>query len=617
MEVRIDLTEQQYRDAFRALSVDRNLRLVEVCGYEVNSQARFSAIWEPGHGAYSASAQWTQHMIRAADFQRVFDERKVLGYRPVRINGYNVAGETFFAAIWEKADGPSWACRHDFHILNLAEHLRQVRLQGYRVADIGCYRNLEPNPEVPPPAPLTYITRFSSIWVESDGRDWDVVGPSRVYQSDFDRQVQLGRFPVRVSGYTPGNTDEFVALFEKAPGMPAEAGHGKDTVHYEADRLRLTNAGWRPIATGAYSAGRGSGAVPRFNPIWEQRNAASVVPGLAATFLRDFDIPGMALAVAKNGRLVYMASSGVANKASGTPASPANLFRIASISKPITSVAVLRLAAEGRVDLQHLVFGPNGYLSALGTPTDPQVENIVVRQLLEHSSGGWPNDANDPMYTNYGLSARELISWVLKNRSLSNAPGTKYAYSNFGYCVLGRVIEQVTGQTYEEYVRQNVLLPCGAQAMFIAGDTEAEKHRYEVTYYGPDGLDPYGIRVSRMDAHGGWLANVSDLLRFAVHVDGFAAPADILSSEYITLMTTPSGLAGSDGYALGWYVGSDGTWSHSGWLAGTTSVLSRTADGYCWAALANSGRRNATDGLSDLMWKIHDRVDIWPENTQL
>jgi CubicO group peptidase (beta-lactamase class C family) len=584
----------------------------------VNNQARYSAIWEPAHGPNGASAQWSDHAIKLADYQSVFDARTAEGFRAVRINGYSVAGQT--RRHLGEDPGPAWDSRHNFNILNLPQHLRNVRQQGYRVADISCYMSLEPNPELPPPAPPAWVTRFSSIWVASDGRDWDVSLPAdgNSYQTIFERQVsQLGRFPVRVSGYTPGDTQKFVAVFERARGMPAEAHHRIDLADYEADQLRLRNAGWRQLAVGGYSLGRGTGAVQRFNPLWERRDADVIAPALAATFMRDFEVPGLSLAVAKDGRLVYAAGFGLADKSTGAPVTPASLLRAASVSKTITAVALMKLAAEGRVALEDPVFGADGHLSELGNPVDPRVGDITVGQLLEHSGGGWPNDDNDPMYTNPQLSSRELISWVLANRSLSAAPGTAYAYSNFGYCVLGRVIEEITGQTYEEYARQSVLLPCGVQGMFIAGDTEPERRPGEVTYYGLDGDDPYGIKVRRMDAPGGWVATPTDLLRFAVRVDRLPAPPDILPAPWITTMTTPSGLPGSDGFAKGWEVGSDGTWSHSGFLAGTASLLVRTADGYCWAALANSGRRNITTaGLNDLMWKIHDRVDVWPPLNQ-
>jgi CubicO group peptidase (beta-lactamase class C family) len=296
-------------------------------------------------------------------------------------------------------------------------------------------------------------------------------------------------------------------------------------------------------------------------------------------------------------------------------------FRIASLTKAITATAVFRLVARNALGLDDRVFGPTGHLSALtGTPIDARVTDITVRHLLQHGGGGWSNDANDPMFTNPALSARDLITKVLATRPLDNAPGTVWAYSNFGYCVLGRVIEAVTGETYENWVRENILLACGS-TMTIAGNTLADRQPGEVVYYGLDNQDPYGMQVSRMDSHGGWVSTAADYLRFLVRVDGLPPVPDLLRPDGITLMTTPSGLPKSDGYASGWHTTTDGTWWHDGILPGTRSVMVRTVDGFCWAALANSGRtvqgdstRDTFSGLDALMWAIRDKVDFWPSS---
>ena len=140
----------------------------------------------------------------------------------------------------------------------------------------------------------------------------------------------------------------------------------------------------------------------------------------------------------------------------------------------------------------------------------------------------------DPM-----LDHAHLISWTLDHRSLDNPPGNHWAYSNFGYCLLGRVIEAATQQTYPEYVQSQVLAPCGIADMRIAGNTREQHAPNEVTYYGQNYQNPYNMNVQRMDSHGGWLATPADLVRFAMHVDGFTDTPNILAPETIKTMTTP------------------------------------------------------------------------------
>ena len=214
------------------------------------------------------------------------------------------------------------------------------------------------------------------------------------------------------------------------------------------------------------------------------------------------------------------------------------------------------------------------------------------------------------MFQRPDLYGDEFISWVLDNQSLVNTPGEVYAYSNFGYCLLGRVIEYTTGQPYDEYVIENVLAPSGISAMEIAGDTLADRRPDEVVYIGND---PYSQPVTRMDAHGGWLATATELVQFAVHVDDFATVPDILDPDTIATMTTPS--AAEPTYAKGWAVNELNNWWHIGSLDGTSTILVRTSGGFCWAALANG---NGID-LDSMVWQMVDAVGEgnWPAGEPL
>ena len=102
---------------------------------------------------------------------------------------------------------------------------------------------------------------------------------------------------------------------------------------------------------------------------------------------------------------------------------------------------------------------------------------------------------------------------------LQTDPGAHYAYSNFGYCLLGRVLEKVTGQSYEQAVKDLILDPADTKSMTIGGNTKQDRLPNEVLYYGQD-EDAYHkiMDVKRMDAHGGWVATPIDLVRFALHI---------------------------------------------------------------------------------------------------
>jgi CubicO group peptidase (beta-lactamase class C family) len=343
-------------------------------------------------------------------------------------------------------------------------------------------------------------------------------------------------------------------------------------------------------------------------PTQAERTAMS---DLARAFMEQYAVPGFSIAVGHGGTILYQTAFGLADRENNEAVTPRHLFRIASVTKTITSVAIFSLIESGRLNLTDTVFGQN---AVTGTdygnpPYNPGVDQITIEHLLTHTGGGWPNDAHDPMFSNLSMNHAHLIQWTLRNRPLDHPPGQNYAYSNFGYCVLGRVIEKIARQPYADYARDAVLKRCGVTDMTIAGNTLAQRQASEVRYYGQGG-DPYGMNVTRMDSHGGWIAMPADLVEFFMHVDGFSAPPNILKPQTIETMTTAS--AANPRYAKGWEVNKANNWWHSGFFSGTSTIAVRTHSGFCWAAFTNTRANSAMDrDLDRLNWNMVRQVKAW------
>jgi CubicO group peptidase (beta-lactamase class C family) len=333
---------------------------------------------------------------------------------------------------------------------------------------------------------------------------------------------------------------------------------------------------------------------------------------LARAYMQKYDIPALSIAVGHAGKLVYQEAIGWADREQREAVTPNNLFRIASVTKPLTSVAIFSLIEDGRLELGNRVFGRDAVLGFdFGRPPyHPHVDQIAIHHLLTHTAGGWDNKANDPMFGHPELNHAQLIELTLRDRPLDHVPGQVYAYSNFGYCLLGRVIEKIVRRPYEAYVREAVLARCGVTDMAIAGNTLAQRRPGEVKYYGQGG-NPYGMNVTRMDSHGGWIARPADLVKFFMHVDGFAEPPNILRPPTIRTMTTAS--SANPGYAKGWSVNTAGNWWHGGSLPGTATIAVRTHSGFCWAALLNTRRQNSplAGDLDRLIWDMVRKVRGW------
>ena len=228
------------------------------------------------------------------------------------------------------------------------------------------------------------------------------------------------------------------------------------------------------------------------------------VPGLepydriVARTMRDHRIPGAAVAVVRHGRLVYARGFGMADRLREVPVQPDSLFRIASLSKPITAVAVLKLVEDGRLELDARVF--RDLLAGIEPhpPKYPRMNEITVRDLLRHS-GGFDRDRSGDVQWEQKKISRKLrksppldcadVIAYMKRQRLDFSPGERYAYSNFGYCALGRVIEQASGMSYEDYVRREVLIPAGAGRMRLADPFLEGRLENEVMYYDYSGAN--------------------------------------------------------------------------------------------------------------------------------
>ena len=370
---------------------------------------------------------------------------------------------------------------------------------------------------------------------------------------------------------------------------------------------------------------------------------------LMQDFVRNQHVVGAALAVTKDSRLVYARGFGLADRDRQEAVRPDSLFRIASVSKPLTGTAIVQLVERKQLRLDANVC----QLLALSNPKDERWRRITVSHLLHHT-GGWDRDKSfDPMFRSVVIAKHfnlpppampeQIISYMTRE-PLDFDPGSRYAYSNFGYSLLGRIIERVSGLRYGQYVRRNVLAPLKIDRMQLGATLADQRAPHEVRYYtaknrtGPAVMGEIGKQVpvpygawclEAMDSHGGWIASAVDLVRFAA---AFDAPqrCPILKPRSIeTLFARPDGPAGHepDGkpkaahYACGWQVreggrGARNAW-HNGALDGTSTLLVRRRDGLNWAVLFNCRKAPNGKELAGLIDpQVHtaaDAVTSWPK----
>lgn len=366
---------------------------------------------------------------------------------------------------------------------------------------------------------------------------------------------------------------------------------------------------------------------------------------LFPAFMDKHSVPGCAVAVTRHGKLVYTRGFGFADVSTRELVSPHSLFRIASISKPITAVAILQLIEQGKLKLEDRVFDiltEDEPLLIGEAKIDERQKEITIRHLLEHR-GGWDREKSfDAMFQSTRFAdalnkpAPAEVHDIIRNMRglpLDFAPGERYAYSNYGYCLLGRVIEKLSKQPYAEYMQEHVLAPLQIKNMQIGGSFAADRKQNEVRYYDPQVTDsvfaanrgrqvgsPYGaFRLETLDSHGGWIASAVDLVRFATAFDN-PGECPVLKGDSIrTMFSPPPGKVGEVYYALGWNVrpveGKQTTW-HTGSLPGTSTVLYRRWDGINVAVLFNSRvsptAQHLTRDLEVPLFNALDSIRDWP-----
>ncbi|MEX0988288.1 MAG: serine hydrolase domain-containing protein [Bacteroidales bacterium] len=366
--------------------------------------------------------------------------------------------------------------------------------------------------------------------------------------------------------------------------------------------------------------------------------ATEVIDQQVTAFMERWRINGASVAVSKDEELVYAKGFGYANTEKIEQVKPGHLFRIASVSKLITAAAVMKLYEGQLLDLDEFVFGPEGILDTVfyNAYGDDRVEQIRVRHLLNHT-GGWSGRAGDPMFNSLYI-ARKLnikppagIDHVIKyslSQNLSYEPGTRYNYSNLGYAILGKIIEEKSGIPYEDFVVMNILKPAGIHDMHIGHSFSHEKLPNEVTYYNNGRIRKYyafdgsgemvpayygGNYIELLGAAGGWVASAPELCKLISSLDGFDGQRDILKKETIEMMIDPE-IAGPG--LFGWR-GNDnrGTWWRTGYFNGSTAMVVRQSDGVNWVLLMNTStyRQSRIHRYSSsMMFQAIRNVEIWP-----
>ncbi|NTU94705.1 MAG: beta-lactamase family protein [Bacteroidales bacterium] len=360
--------------------------------------------------------------------------------------------------------------------------------------------------------------------------------------------------------------------------------------------------------------------------------------GQIERFMREWRIKGASLAIMKDEKLIYTKGYGWADEGMNVRVEPRHIFRIASVSKLITAVGIMKLIEDDSISLKSKVFGEGGILDLpqFQNISDKRIKSITIEDLLRHR-GGFTLGAGDPMFITTTISKRmsldsvpspdDVIEYAISRR-LGFAPGNGTRYSNLGYVILSRVIEQVSGKPYEDYIKERILNPAGIYDMHLAHNLYSQKFPNEVRYYEPENEVPVeafdgsgamlprcygGNNIEGLMGAGAWVASPSELLLFVASIDGRPDIPDIINEKSIDIMTTST----SQILPIGWAkVNKNGDWSRTGTLSGSSALLKYQRDGISWVFITNtsSWKGSTFPRQIDAMFrKSVSKVSHWPK----
>jgi CubicO group peptidase (beta-lactamase class C family) len=347
------------------------------------------------------------------------------------------------------------------------------------------------------------------------------------------------------------------------------------------------------------------------------KNSMSQIEGLTGmdqeikVYLNKWNIKGASLAIMRNDSLVYAKGYGWADKDAGVRMDVGHIMRVASVSKLITAIGIMVLQDQGKITIKDKVFGPTGvlyrtYMNSLAK--DPLYKELTIEHLLRHE-GGYRRDAmfssltvKSQMNLTEAPTADDFIKYTLP-RKLDFVPGTSQKYSNFSYLLLSRIIETVSGMSYEKFIKEYVLKPAGCFDMHIAGNYLEDKRTNEVHYYAHGNLEDRmvyefngsgnkvdkcygGNNITVLSGAAAWCASPVELARLVASVDGRDEVPDIISKEAFEQMTE---YFTKEKFSLGWNdTNPEKGWNRTGTFTGTSALVKYYPNNECWIMITNT-----------------------------
>ncbi|MDP9464857.1 MAG: beta-lactamase family protein, partial [Actinomycetota bacterium] len=300
---------------------------------------------------------------------------------------------------------------------------------------------------------------------------------------------------------------------------------------------------------------------------------------------------GAGVAVMRDGTVLHTAAFGMENPFEFKIATDDTRFRIASVSKMFTAVAIMQLVNDDSIELDDPF---TGQLGLDGPFNDPRLAAVTVRELLSHTSGF---AVSRSIFFGHGVDTWQQTAQAALGQTLQFDPGTAFQYSNMNYCLLGLLLESVTGQQFETVIRERVLDPIDADAHLAPTFDTESGDALHVSAPGRNYMETLGPA-------GGWVATPLDVAKLASALRTESPGVHLLDRATVDAMRVrvpvpvevPPPTNGWS-YGLGLILFGDGSWGHTGTIESTHAVVVNRPDGLTVVVLVSGKEPDNTDDL--------------------
>ncbi len=629
-------------------------RPISLSFYGDTAQSLYAAVWMKRSG----SPWHTFHSVNMEQYQQLYDTWTRRGYRPTILTATCPQTTPIFAGVFEQDNTP-FVCKHHL-TTTLQDDIIDTNPED--VTTIQYWQNWAMK--------NNYLLRwgamygdtahplYAGIWEQNTGHvSWNWFSGFLEGNDLFQQRLQAEREQwVRPAFITLSPDNRIWSVFRDDEIGSWIAKNNLTTNQFEAQDASNKQHGYYPLVV----QGSGVGNNTRFAAIFvkQDRPAARqwTVTGTSISALSSFDsimqhymqqyaIRGGSLAIARQGKLVFARSYTWA-EADYPITQPTSLFRTASATKPFTSIAIHQLIERDLLTLDTPIQEVLKLTTADGRPPrDPRFGEIRIWHLLSHA-GGWDRRSTfDPLFDDAAIAhalhvplpiTKYQMTTFMADQPLQFSPGSKAVYSNFGYSLLGQVVEKLTDKSYQIALQQNVYTPLGLTRPRLGGSLLSQQAPGEVRYHGeypyiaqsvmspdqPIVPFPYGGSNEQLgDSLGNQIMATCDYARMLAAFDlGAANP--LLRPDTTTMMwTEPAPLVGIN-ILRGWFQGTLAhglrAIGHNGGDIGTTTMAFRRSDNISFVVFFNHdfGVSLSIDGtgnpLSNALSDAADAVVNWP-----